>query len=443
MTIRRVFFGGIPLVHGTSWMPLIGGDDENEEVATLISQHDVALQVRMKPEDSPSPVYGFVGKDFLLKHKAEEKASKKKSAKEIFSMGAVLAGLCRERKFHFNAIFLIACPGDSETIMVVVVQNGIPASGGEYSGPTEEVRESITPWLRSGIVYSIYSDNNLFHESAHPFDAEAVFADCPDGIKKAAKFSKAKANSDKKKLLAIVAISLAVTVAMWGDIVRYLNPPPPPPPPPDFAKMYSEGLQRQLMQTGDPGSARLNRMLAVLDTVPVMVAGWRLDLASCDPVGCTVEYVPKPLLQANNQTFMDAKPADVSGVLFAMDGNRISARYGNPDLLKAENNTPIRRETLVALDAFQQSDFSTYQDLRRAGVHYTFEPPVQVTVEGVPIGKVPPGLVISRGGFTLIGKAWALKDLSIANNMVVSEIAINAPQAALKIFTIKGFYYVK
>ena len=451
MNIRQMYFGGIPLVHGVSWMPLIGAESEKEELSNLILQHEVALQVRIQPDESVAPLYGFVGKDFLSKQKEDSKADKlqksktkaKKAPKDLYSMGAILAGMCRNGTYDVSSIFLISAQDGEDTILMVVVENGVPASGGEYAGVRSDVHLAVKNWLKTGETYSIYTDNDLFHESAHPFDAEEAFSSAPDAVKKLAKLGKAKVAGSKKGFIALGIVALAVTGAMWDDINRFVNPPPPPPPPTDFGKLYQGGLKTVMAQAGIPGKGKLDQIVGVVGTAPTLIGGWRMDISTCDSLGCTLEFVQKAKLPANNQTFMEAKPAEISGVTFAMDGKRITARYGSAEQFSMENKTPISRDQMPSLDNFQRVDFPIFQDLVRVGLSYTFEAPAQLVVEGVPLGKVPAGLIVRRGAFTLNGKAWMLKDVPIPNNMIVGEIKLNTAAQANATFTIKGYYYVQ
>ncbi len=444
MEAKTLIIGGLRLIHGVAWVPLIGQEDESKEVAGLVSQYEASLQVRL--EHDTSVVYGFLAKDSVAQIAKDGKSKKKAKGgnnKDLFSFGAILAGSCQSGQFRENAVFIMQSPTDDDEVLLLRIQNGLPASGGELVVSHDKVRETISGWIQGGRSFDILTDTDHFPESAHQINFAWVIQRAPDIAKKESKFSKAKLPFDKKKAIIIGVIAVGATIVMWDDIYRMIVPPPPPPPPPNYAKMYAEGVNSLLVQAGVPGGEFIVKMMDSVATVPMAVGGWNTDKVVCHPAtGCEVLFKPKIGFPATNQTFMETKPENASNVQFAIDGKRISINWGSIQELALAGER-LKRETLPMFFDFKQTDFSKYQELSRIGVGYSFEEPTVLGVSGVVINKVPPELIIKRGSFTLSGKAWMLQEFPMAGNMVINEVEINTSSPTEKLFTIKGSYYVR
>ena len=456
---RQYNIAGLNVVHGMSWIPLISSENELEELDSLINQYEAGLLIRLQGETKESePIYGFASKEFVK--------SKRPKAKELYSIAVLLAELCRSGTCDANSIFLFKVPQqinkkepnsedddfDDNLVLMVAIENGFPASGGELFDTEEEIDKIIKDtWLSSGTSYSIYtSGTDLFDDSSREFDLEGIFANFSVEQKLKAKLNKPKFKLSPKAVLAILGFVALTGLMFYEDIKNYFAPPPPPPKTVDYVKNYFKGLKDTFAKAGHPGGKQIHQLNKIMRAIPLNLGGWRLLKVQCDFLSCKTEYVPKELLPSNNATFLTAfetyvNDGRVSNITFELNGKKIKFNWGSKQDFAFESNLVLDEAKLPTMSLFQAEVYPTYQNLNRLGLAYKFDKTKPLGVTGVPFAKVPKDIMVNNGKFTLKGYAWQLNEIPIAGNMVVKEVIINMGKeiTSKNLFTLKGNYYVK
>lgn len=420
MTVHVTTIDDAQIVFGLDWEPIKGEGKEKTEVRDYVREHSSAYQVRCAGDHTV--MFGYLPKDGVPDE----------VKKPVFLSAAML--LATKENLPSRAMFLHI---DTQQASLAIVENGVPAPGGDFHGSVGEAQELIRQVQdESQELFTIYSDSLDLYGNALPMTLSELLL---EGDQEKAKLVKCSKSVDGK-LVGLVAITVLFGVGFLGyqyyeaDKKAKALAAARAKPVVDPNKLYADAVRAAFANVGPSGPAAATRFNGVTVGVETFVGGWALTKIDCTPETCIYVWDIKG---GTNASFTKAMGAQ--NYQYAVDGTRI--QYDKP-LAKADT-AQVNSDALPTFGELLLSFGSFNQEIVTIGMKVSMEPPSifgDVTGINVTVLRQP----IRSGKFSIEGPQALSRDVMAK---LPAYTAVNAYHMKLEgitpTFKIEGSYYVK